>query len=257
MNLYMFFGILWICQFLKAKTQFITMVTASTYYFNSNKEHEGEAELDLGVQFCYKYHIGSLAFGSFIIAVIEFIKWCFLVIAEYASQASGNNKVVKIVVNIANCCINCVEKICDYINKAAYSYMAVSGDGFCKSAWNGFLLNMKHAMKFSFANFLAQAFILLGKLGIVVLNLMFLYLIMSVRGDFEEVGSYGWILPFFVVGVITYIAASIFLGLFDETVLALVTSLCVDVDINGKAKYGPPTFHDTLDRLIGEDSDDE
>lgn len=49
MNLYMFFGILWICQFLKAKTQFITMVSASTYYFNSDKETEGHADLDLAV----------------------------------------------------------------------------------------------------------------------------------------------------------------------------------------------------------------
>jgi hypothetical protein len=257
MNLYMFFGILWICQFLKAKTQFITMVSASTYYFNSDKETEGHAELDLAVTFTYKYHIGSLAFGSFIIALIEFIKWCFLVVAEYAAQASGENKVVKIVIRVAECCITCLEKICDYINKSAYSYMAVSGDGFCKSAWNGFLLNMKHAMKFAFANFLAQGFILLGKLGIVVINLLFLYLIMKVRGDIEEVGSYGWMVPAFVVGAITYIAASVFLGLFDETVLALVTSLCVDIDLNGKPKYGPPTFHETIDNLFAEDSDDD
>lgn len=257
MNLYMFFGILWICQFLKAKTQFITMVSASTYYFNSDKETEGHADLDLAVQFTYKFHIGSLAFGSFIIALVEFIKWCFLVVAEYAATASGENKMVKVIIRVAECYITCLEKVCDYINKSAYCYMAVSGDGFCKSAWNGFLLNMKHAMKFAFANFLAQGFILLGKLGIVAINLVFLYLIMKVRGDIEEVGPYGWMVPAFVVGAITYIAASVFLGLFDETVLALVTSLCVDVDLNGKPKYGPPTFHETFDNIIGEDSDDD
>lgn len=37
MNLYMSFGIIWICQFLQAKTDFITMVAASTYYFNSDR----------------------------------------------------------------------------------------------------------------------------------------------------------------------------------------------------------------------------
>ena len=50
MNLYMFFGILWICQFLKAKTQFITMVSASTYYFNSDREQPGQAELWLATR---------------------------------------------------------------------------------------------------------------------------------------------------------------------------------------------------------------
>jgi hypothetical protein len=44
--------------------------------------------------------------------------------------------------------------------------------------------------------------------------------------------------------VVTYITASIFLGLFDEAVLALVTCLCIDLDLhNGEALYGPPTFH--------------
>ena len=135
--------------------------------------------------------------------------------------------------------------------------MALSGDSFCKSAWNGFILNMKHAMKFQFANFLAQGFILLGKIGIVVVNLVFLYLMMKVRGDLEEIGPYGWITPAFFVGFITYIAASVFLGLFDETVLALVCSLCVDVDLNNKPKYGPATFHDTFAGFVGDDSDDE
>ena len=97
-----------------------------------------------------------------------------MVVAEYAATASGENKMVKVIIRIAECYITCLEKVCDYINKSAYCYMAVSGDGFCKSAWNGFLLNMKHAMKFAFANFLAQGFILLGKLGIVVINLVFL-----------------------------------------------------------------------------------
>ena len=80
---------------------------------------------------------------------------------------------------------------------------------------------------------------------------------MKVRGDIEEVGDYGWMVPAFFVGFITYIAASVFLGLFDETVLALVCSLCVDVDLNGKPKYGPPTFHDTFASIMEEDSEDE
>lgn len=123
--------------------------------------------------------------------------------------------------------------------------MAVSGDNFCTSAWNGFLLNMKHCMAFGFANFLASAFVFLGKIGLVVLNCFSCYMIMKhITKDLDEISSP--IGPLAVVGVVTFISASIFLGIFDEVVLALMTCLAVDMDLNGEPKYGPPTFHDSL-----------
>ena len=43
--MFMIFGILWICAFLQAKSSFIVMVAATTYYFDSNKERDGEANV--------------------------------------------------------------------------------------------------------------------------------------------------------------------------------------------------------------------
>jgi hypothetical protein len=56
--------------------------------------------------------------------------------------------------------------------------MAVSGKNFFTSAWNGFLLNLKHGLVFAWANFLAKLFIVLGKIGITVLNVYTCYLFM-------------------------------------------------------------------------------
>ena len=130
--------------------------------------------------------------------------------------------------------------------------MAVSGDNFCRSAWNGFLLNLKHALKFSFSNFLARAFIFIGKVSLVVINCFSLYMIMKhVTKDLEEINSLA--APVVVVGSFTFITASIFLSLFDETVLALITCLCVDTDLNGTPKFGPPTFYDGL-KIFGSEN---
>lgn len=143
------------------------------------------------------------------------------------------------------CCLKWFERLCDYINTQAYAYMAVSGDSFCRSAWNGFLLNLKHALKFTFANFLAKVFVFLGKISLVTINCFSLYMIMKhVTKDLEEINSLA--APVVVVGVFTFITASIFLSLFDETVVALVTCLCVDTDLNGQPKFGPPTFYDGM-----------
>jgi hypothetical protein len=107
--------------------------------------------------------------------------------------------------------------------------MAISGDSFCSSAWNGFLLNVKHMLKFGFANFIAKIFTLLGKIGIVVGNLFSLYFLMDkVFEDTKEISSL--LGPMVLVGIITFFTASIFLELFDTAVMSLMTSLAVDLD---------------------------
>lgn len=65
------------------------------------------------------------------------------------------------------------------MNKSAYAYMAVTGDGFCSSAWSAFMLQLKHGMGFTFAKFLAEMFILVGKVFITMLNCVFTYCLMK------------------------------------------------------------------------------
>ena len=252
MALYMLFGILWICAWLKYTSSFIVMVSAATYYFNSSAEQEGEAEVGLGFNFAYVYHSGSIAIGAFIIALIQFIRIVFMYLAEQAEKASGDNPAIKIIVACGACLLKCIEKICDYINQAAYAYMAVSGESFCVAAWHGFLLNVKHMLKFSFANMIAKVFIFLGKLAITVGNCFSLFFIMkNITHDTEEVSSL--VGPVVVVGIVSYMTASIFLGLFDTAVLALMTCLAIDMDLHdGHPAFGPPTFHDSIGKIDSE-----
>ena len=85
------------------------------------------------------------------------------------------------------CYVGCCETVIEYISSQGYAYMAVSGDSFCTSCWNGFLLNLKHCMKFSFANFLAQIFMFFGKIAVTVVNTFSIYLFLKYgTGDFEE-----------------------------------------------------------------------
>ena len=247
MGLFMFFGLLWIVNFLKAQSSFITMVATATYYFDSNPERDGNADVGLGFKFAFMFHAGSIAFGSFIIALVQFIRTVFAVLAEQAENASGDNAAVKIMIACGKCCLKCIEKIVDYINTMAYGYMAVSGDSFCSSAWNGFLLNLKYGLEFAWANFIASAFILLGKIGLTVLNTFICFQFMKARGDLEEVHSVGG--PLAIILLVTFAAANIFLSLFDEAVLAMLVCLCVDKQINGgEAQKGPPTFHDSFEK---------
>jgi hypothetical protein len=248
MALYMLFGVLWICAWFEYASTFIVMVSAATYYFNSSAAGEGSAEVGLGFSWAFCFHAGSIAIGAFVIALIRFIRIIFVYLAQQAEKASGDNAGVKFLVKVAQCILACIEKICDYINDSAYAYMAVSGENFCTSAWNGFLLNIKHMLKFSFANLIAKIFILLGKVAIVAANMASLNQLLIYRGDIGEMSSR--FAPMVLVGTLTFMTASIFLGLFDTAVMALMTSLAIDMDLNGgEPKFGPPTFHSKTDNI--------
>ena len=91
--------------------------------------------------------MGSIALGSFIIGLIRFAKVVFVYLARFAAKAGGDNQITACILKCGMCYLECLEKWTDIINEAAYAYMAVSGENFCRSALNGFLLHLKHIMK--------------------------------------------------------------------------------------------------------------
>lgn len=254
MALFMLFGWFWITAWIEYTSRFIAIVAAATYYFNNHRDaqdKEDGAEVCYGFKCAYVNHIGSIAFGAFIIALVRFIKFIFYQISKKLEEQAGENPAVKCAVGCAKCLLNCIEKICDYLNEAAFCYMAVTGDGFLESAWNGFLLNLKHGLEFAFANTIAKVFIFIGKLGIVATNCFTLFMLMKyVTKDMEEVKSI-WP-PMIIVAIVTYMAASLFLGLFDVAVMSLLTCLCVDIEQSedGTPVYGPATFHDNYVKKV-------
>jgi hypothetical protein len=241
----MFFGFLWITAWIEYTSRFIVIMGACTYYFNNHRDRQDEeasADIGYGFKTAYLNHMGSIAFGAFIIAVIRFIKFFLYYLAKKMEKAGGDNAAVQAAVKCAICLLNCIEKICDYLNETAFCYMAVTGDWFLTSAWRGFLLNLKHGLKFAFAQMIAKVFIFIGKIGVVVANMFTLYFLMKYRGDWAECTNVEG--PFIIVGLVSFMAGSMFLSLFDEAVQSLLVCLCIDMDANGEPVYGPATFHD-------------
>lgn len=68
------FAMLWALYFLSNTLIFITMVAASTYYFDSDANNEGKADLLLGFKWAYGPNFGSIAFASLVQAIVTFIR---------------------------------------------------------------------------------------------------------------------------------------------------------------------------------------
>jgi hypothetical protein len=68
------FGWMWITKFISDKAKYITMVSASTYYFNNSDEKTGGAEVSTAFSFAYLKNAGSIAFGLLILTIIAILK---------------------------------------------------------------------------------------------------------------------------------------------------------------------------------------
>jgi len=161
------------------------------------------------------------------------------------------NPVSKALICVSGAILKCFEKIVDYVNCSAYAMMAATGQNFCKSGRNALLLQLKNTLGFAFSMFLAKAFMFVGKIGVAITNCaMFyvsvVYVTKEYDNDFDDLPTI--LAPMAICLIASYHSAHIFLNLFDDAVLAMMTSYAVDLDINkGRAKWGPASFHHSME----------
>jgi hypothetical protein len=77
MFLYNLFGYLWLNAFIIGIAQFMISAAAALWYFSSSSDSNGSGSLMRGFYWVFRYHLGSIAFGSFLIALVQFIRIIF------------------------------------------------------------------------------------------------------------------------------------------------------------------------------------
>jgi len=142
----MMFSFLWIVLYLKDLNIFVLMASVSTYYFSSGPNGEGQARVGLAMKWAHVTHTGSIALGSLIHTILLMLVYPLMNYAD--SLADSGNPGARAMGMCLKCCLKMVEELIEYLNKVAYAYMAITGNKYCSSAWNGFLLNIKHVCQF-------------------------------------------------------------------------------------------------------------
>ena len=118
----MVFGILWIMHFLTYASRYVIIAASQTYYFYSTPDKEEEASVTFALKIAYFKHAGSIAFGAFIITIIEIIKFAVSILAKATEKVSESNSCLKCLVCCGNCCMKWLEEVCDYINENGFAY---------------------------------------------------------------------------------------------------------------------------------------
>ena len=149
----------------------------------------GSSTVLRAIRTTFRYHLGSAAFGSLIIAIIKTIR---AVIAKFQRDADKLAKrggavpaaVAKAILCALQCCMWCIEKCAKFLNKHAYIQIAIFSYSFCTAARKAFFLILRNLLLIG-AVTLVSEFVLLLLLILIPVSTTFLAYCFLVNDSFD------------------------------------------------------------------------
>ena len=230
---YNLFALFYVNALLSAFSQFIYASCASIWYFNHEKGTEGHIILT-SFKRAFKYHFGSIAFGSLIIAIVRFLMFFLAIFKKRAEMSYGKKtqgKYYKCLMCCLRCCLKCITKFLEFINKHAYIMISIKGDSFCTAAWEGFALTIRNLGRFSVLTLLGSLFSIIGTLFIMASSGIIGYLVIDNYGFLrEEIDSP--FLPVFCMVIIGLVIGLVSMNVFGMSADTLLYCFLIDEEIN-------------------------
>jgi len=246
---------LWVLCFLNALYEFIVAYMVADYYYSPIVDGWKHVEccfpmveaLHLGLF----THAGSLAFGSLLIAILQFIQK----VVEYAEKKNReglNNAVVSMVLAAVLCCVGCCKEIIEHINRNAYIDIAIQGTDFCTAAKNAIKMIIDQGGAMAILNGATWVFSIFGEVLITLCSGALAYVIVT-HGSYADMTDSASSVPdptavTIVACLIGFVVALGFMNVFDMASDTMI--YCVGYDRNsGKnyKSYAPYPLQDLLD----------
>jgi len=255
---YVFFHMLWTTQFLIYLNYLIVAGAIAKWYFLPIDEATKEKVVPSGyvcssVKRTCRYNLGSVAFGSFVLAVVKFIHACFLYLMAQREKMLGEpNAAEKVFICVVECCLRCIECCIDKLSKNAYCYIGAWGGSFLTGTCKTVELfckteNMIRAAAMSYTSqillFVGKVFVALSTTAVAAVVLTYAY------GD--QLSSI--LLPMVIVFMLSMFIGEIFMLELEVAVDVIFLCFCVDLEThNGTIKYGTNEIRHMFDAHVEE-----
>ncbi|KAG7514794.1 choline transporter 5 isoform X2 [Solea senegalensis] len=248
-NLFVF---LWLVNFVNALGQCTLAGAFASYYWALKKPNDIPAcPLFTSFSRAIRYHTGSLAFGSLIVAVVQMVR----VALEYLDHKlkGSQNSCAQFLLCCLKCCFWCLERFIRFINRNAYIMMAIYGKNFCTSSKDAFFLLMRNVIRVAVLDKVTDFLLFLGKLLITgsVGALAFCFFTRKIPAIQEEVPSlnYYWV-PIVTLIFGSYMIAHGFFNVYAMCVDTLFLCFLWDLEVNDGSAVRPYYMNTTLKSIF-------
>lgn len=245
-------GFFWTMFFISGVSDMILASTFATWFWTYHKRDLAFFTLTAGIFRTVRYHLGTVAFGSLIIAIVRVIR----VILEYIDHKlkKFDNPFTKCIMCFCKCFCWCLENFLKFINKNAYIMCAIHGQNFCKSARDAFSLLMRNIVRVvvldkvtDFIFFLSKLLISIG-VGFAVFYLLKWEFVYDITQG--QTLHYNYI-PAVILSIATYLVCSIFFNVYGMAVDTLFLCFLEDCERNDGSPEKPYFMSKNLMRILG------
>lgn len=240
---------LWLLEFLKALDQFVLIYGVQMWFFAPYGQWLGrkckkvrQIGILRGICIGLTYHLGSLAFGSAILAVMRFLYFALsLMFKQMQAQAGPDqNRVVAAAAGCCLCCLRCWENVVRYFNKMAYIVICMNSQNFCSAAGTVVGIVASEFAALGLIEWATKFFQLGGILSITSAGAYLVWLLLTTVPTFSSPAS-----PHFVpqpesvtvaAGAVSLVVAATFMDVFDTLSDAIL--VCWALDKRNREKNG-------------------
>jgi hypothetical protein len=256
------FGFLWTNQLLLAISACCIAGAVCKWYWtrprDSDKKDLGKNVILNSVKRTYRYHIGSLAAGSFIIALVQLIRLIIMYIDHKTKELQDSNALIKVMFKIVHCCLWCFEKSLKFFMKDAYIIIAMRGYSFCMAGREVVFIILDNMAQLAVATAISVWVCFLGKiiLSIAAVSVCF-FMINNVYSGLSDdpVSPY---VPCIITIMIAYFMAAAFLQVYsltmDTILLCFIEDKKIHANSNPKKSFYPTLLYKVL---VPKDKQDE
>jgi choline transporter-like protein 2/4/5 len=255
--LYNIFGFLWTYAFVTGIGFLVIAGTVSRWYFEADKKMLF-APLLKSMKTAIRYHMGSVAFGSLILAIVQVIRIVFNYIANKSEKAK-DNPVVKLMICCINCMLSCLERFVKFLNTNAsviffpfafamftcscivcrYIMVAMNGTSFCTSAKDALKLIISNLGLIAAAGVIQDIVLFIGQWtitgGTVACCWIYLNAVASdptlLPANVRSVSGVATSFPvftFILIVIISYCIGCVFMEVFGQIIDTLLLCFCED-----------------------------
>lgn len=241
---YTIFMWLWTTGALHASATCLIALVAGQWFWSAPGDHK-YVPVDAtrwSVWTMLRYHMGSVFFGSFLIALVQFSRFILNLAEKRLRKITQSSELVHVLLCVAECLLAFYERIVRYVTKHAYVTMALLGRPLISSARVAFDLLLGD-VKVMLVDMISDVMISVGKFVIVGFTLIMGFVWMRQHAtiastDTSDSEDQNFIVVLVVLAILAYFITSLFATVFHVSVDTILLSYCLDQRICGGA-YTP------------------
>ena len=238
---YSIFFLFWLNAFILGAGEMVVAGAVGVWYFTPNhaKGTLGGFPLRIGIRNTFVYHLGTVAFGSLVLAIIRTIRFVFFWIVNMQKRREPTGFLTKCILVPLYFLIDMLNRMMTFLSRNAFIQTALFGSSFCKSCANAIKLVALNPARLGALHIISA---LVEVLGLAIITAGTGFAGWALLLHFYDGQIKSPLLPVVVITVVGFGIALVVMSLFSMTVATILQCFLADEELHkseGGAKFTP------------------